>query len=37
MIFIGIEIGKLKHTFPIYDTSSGEVLAKPSIFNNEVL
>ena len=34
MIVIGIDIGKLKHTFSIYDTSSGEVLAKPSTFNN---
>jgi len=34
MIVIGIDIGKLKHTFSIYDTSSGEILANPSTFNN---
>lgn len=34
MIVIGIDIGKLKHTFSIYDASSGEVLANPSTFTN---
>lgn len=35
MIVIGIDIGKLKHTFSIYNSSTGEVLAKPSTFNND--
>ncbi len=34
MIVIGIDIGKLKHTFSIYNSSTGEVIAKPSTFNN---
>ena len=35
MIVIGIDIGKLKHTFSIYNSSTGEVLTKPSVFNND--
>lgn len=35
MIVIGIDIGKLKHTFSVYNSSTGEVLAKPSTFNND--
>ena len=35
MIVIGIDIGKLKHTFSIYNSSTGEVLTKPTLFNND--
>ena len=35
MIVIGIDIGKLKHTFSIYNSSTGETLTKPTVFNND--
>lgn len=34
MILVGIDIGKLKHSFSIYDSNTGELLADPAFFNN---
>lgn len=34
MILIGIDIGKLKHSFSIIDKESGEILVEPTFFNN---
>ena len=35
MIVIGIDIGKLEHTFSIYNSSAGEILVNPSSFDND--
>ena len=34
MILVGIDIGKNKHSYCIYDSSSGEMIKEPSFFNN---
>ena len=34
MILVGIDIGKIKHTFSILDKETGEILSKPSDFYN---
>lgn len=34
MILVGIDIGKLKHTFSIINKDDGEVLVQPAFFNN---
>ena len=34
MILAGIDIGKNKHTFSIIDKETGEILLKPSVFDN---
>ncbi|MFR5021639.1 MAG: IS110 family transposase [Mediterraneibacter gnavus] len=34
MILVGIDIGKKQHTFSIIDKGTGEILANPSVFNN---
>lgn len=34
MILIGIDIGKLKHSFSIIDKDSGEIVVEPAFFNN---
>ncbi len=34
MILVGIDIGKKQHTFSIIDKETGEILSKPSVFNN---
>ena len=34
MILVGIDIGKLKHTFCILNSTSGELIIEPSFFDN---
>ena len=34
MILVGIDIGKNQHTFSIIDKETGEILSRPSAFNN---
>ena len=34
MILVGIDIGKNKHTFSVIDKETGEILLKPSVFDN---
>lgn len=34
MILVGIDIGKLKHSFSIYDSDTGEILMQPDFFDN---
>ena len=34
MILVGIDIGKNQHTFSIIDKETGEILLKPSVFDN---
>ena len=34
MILVGIDVGKTQHTFSIIDKETGEILLKPSVFDN---
>lgn len=34
MILVGIDIGKIKHTFSVIDRGTGEILSNPSVFDN---
>ena len=34
MILVGIDVGKLSHMFCIMDSTNGEILVKPSSFQN---
>ena len=34
MILVGIDIGKNQHTFSVIDKETGEILLKPSVFDN---
>ena len=34
IILVGIDIGKIKHTFSIIDRENGEILLNPSVFDN---
>ena len=34
MILVGIDIGKNQHTFSLIDKETGEILSRPSAFNN---
>lgn len=34
MILVGIDIGKLKHSFSIYNSNTGELLTNPAFFDN---
>ena len=34
MILVGIDIGKNQHTFSVINKETGEILLKPSVFDN---
>ncbi len=34
MILVRIDIGKNQHTFSVIDKETGEILLKPSVFDN---